>query len=152
MTGRINAAACVILLALASGCAQSPARTEKSGSPVAETAVGTRKLNAAPAVRVSAEGMEAAEPATASGREGAVYVTWVEHQGGGRADVWLAHFDGEGQASAPPARVNPNEGEATAWHGELPTAAAASGGRLYIAYIAKGREGHDVRLVRVEEE
>jgi hypothetical protein len=87
-------------------------------------------------VRVSAEKTEAAEPAAAAARDGTVYVAWVEHRGRD-ADVWLAHFDGDLKPLAPPARVNPNAGVATAWRGDPPTVAVADDGTLYVGWTAR---------------
>lgn len=88
------------------------------------------------AVRVSAERTEAAEPAAAPARDGTVYVAWVEHRGK-EADVWLAHFDGDGKRLGPPARVNPQAGEATAWRGDQPTLTVAPDGTVYVGWTAR---------------
>jgi hypothetical protein len=65
-------------------------------------------------VRVSAEGLNAAEPAVAAGRDGAVYVAWVGHGAGKEADVWLTRVEGATKRpNAESARVNRTPGEAT---------------------------------------
>src|SRR5688572_1276316 len=86
-------ALCAASALAAGGCSRTTTGGEK---PLALAGDAPRKTNAAPPVRVSAEKTEAAEPAAAPGREGTVYVAWVEHRGK-QADVWLAHFDGEGR-------------------------------------------------------
>jgi Cu/Ag efflux protein CusF len=134
------AALCAVLALTASGCSRTATRVEKSGTPAADTAAGALKVNAAPAVRVSAEKTEAAEPAAAPARDGTVYVAWVEHRGE-EADVWLAHFDGEGKTLGPPARVNPKAGEASAWRGDPPTLAVAPDGTIYVGWTARDEAG-----------
>jgi hypothetical protein len=111
-------------------------QAEKPGPPAADATTATGKANAAHAVRVSAEKTEAAEPAVAPGRDDTVYVAWVEHRGK-EADVWLAHFDAEARPAGPPARVNPNAGEATAWRGDPPTVAVAADGAVYVGWTAR---------------
>jgi hypothetical protein len=111
--------------------------SQKSGAaPVGDSADGRGSASAAPAVRVSAENTQAAEPAAAPGRDGSVYVAWVEHRGK-EADVWLAHFDAEGKPSGAAARVNPNAGEATAWRGDPPTVAVAPDSTVYVGWTAR---------------
>ena len=131
------AALCAAAALIAGGCSRTVTRVEKAGMPAADTAVGDRKMNTDPSVRVSAEGAEAAEPAITRGGDGEVYVAWVEHKAGGKADVWLARYDGEGRASSPPSRINPNEGEAAAWRGDPPTVAAAPDGTVYVGWTAR---------------
>ncbi|MBV9926994.1 MAG: copper-binding protein [Acidobacteria bacterium] len=130
------AALCAALVLAASGCTRTMTQVEKPGVSAADTATGTGKANAAEAVRVSAEGAEAAEPSVAAGRDGTVYVAWVEHRGK-EADVWLAHFDGEERLLAPPVRVNPDAGKATAWRGDPPTVASAADGAVYVGWTAR---------------
>lgn len=125
-------ALCALLVMTTSGCT----RSERPATLASDDAVGARPLNFAPAVRVSAEKTEAAEPAAAAGRDGTVYVAWVEHRGK-EADVWLAPFDGEAKQLRPPARVNPKAGEATAWRGDPPTVAVASDGTVYVGWTAR---------------
>src|SRR5688572_18726562 len=126
-------ALCAASALAAGGCSRTTTGGEK---PLALAGDAPRKTNAAPPVRVSAEKTEAAEPAAAAGREGTVYVVWVEHRGK-QADVWLARFDGEGRPLGTPARVNPNAGGATAWRGDPPTVAAAPDGAVYVGWTAR---------------
>lgn len=129
--GRRRAACCGLLLALfLSGCMRLETRRAQT-EPTERDPAG-----ASVAVRVSAEKTEAAEPAAASGRDGTIYVTWVEHRGK-EADVWLAHFDGEERPLGQPVRVNPNAGEATAWRGDAPTVAVALDGTVYVGWTAR---------------
>lgn len=125
------AACCGILLALSlAGCLRLTTRRSQT-EPLEHDAA-----DAGEAVRVSAERTEAAEPAAASAHDGTVYVAWVEHRGK-EADVWLAHLDGEGRPAGPPARVNPNAGEATAWRGDPPTIAVSAEGTVYVGWTAR---------------
>jgi len=117
-----------------SGCARP---FYQSHLAPASGSAGAREIEGAGrVVRVSAEKTEAAEPAVAGARDGTVYAAWVEHRGR-EADVWLAHFDAEAKTLAPPARVNPNAGEATAWRGDPPTLAVASDGTVYVGWTAR---------------
>ena len=126
---------CAALALTAGGCSRAT-RVQNGGAHAAYTAAGARQTNADAAVRVSAERTEAAEPAAATGRDGTAYVAWVEHRGK-EADVWLAHFDGDGRQLGPPARVNPNAGEATAWRGDPPTVAVGPDGAVYVGWTAR---------------
>lgn len=126
------AVCCGLLLTLfLSGCARHETRRSK-----AAPSAGGRSAGADDAVRVSADRTEAAEPAAAPGRDGTVYVAWVEHRGK-EADVWLAHFDGDERPLGRPARVNPNAGEATAWRGDPPTVAVAPDATVYVVWTAR---------------
>lgn len=126
------AACCGLLLTLfLSGCLRFETRRAQTEPREREPA------GASAAVRVSAEKSEAAEPAAAPARDGTVYVAWVEHRGKEAADVWLAHFDGEGERLGEPVRVNPNAGEATAWRGDPPTVAVAADGTVYVGWTAR---------------
>jgi hypothetical protein len=124
---------CGLLLTLfLSGCARHETQGSKAAAQAEDSAGGRRD----DAVRVSAEKAEAAEPAAAPGPGGSVYVAWVEHRGK-EADVWLAHFDGEGKRLGQPARVNPSAGEATAWRGDPPTLTVAPDDTVYVGWTAR---------------
>jgi hypothetical protein len=127
------AAVCAALALSAGGCSRDAARDERPG---AGAVAGARRADDAAAVRVSAGGTAAAEPAAATARDGSVYVAWVEHKGK-EADVWLAHFDGEARPAGQPVRVNPNAGEATAWRGDPPSLAVAPDGTVYVVWTAR---------------
>lgn len=88
-------------------------------------------------VRVTAEQTEAAEPAIAVGPDGTAFVAWVEHRPGKEANVWLSHFDVEGKPLGSSVRVNPNDGEATAWRGDPPTVAVSKEGDIYVGWTAR---------------
>jgi hypothetical protein len=83
--------------------------------------------------RVSSVKADAAEPATAVGEDGTLYVAWVEHSGK-QADVLVQRFDANGKTSRNPIRVNPQSGEATAWRGDPPTLAVSTDGTLYVGW------------------
>src|SRR5919107_128524 len=122
--------AALLVLASLAGCA--PHSHQTAATKLTTTTDAPVKLaDASSPVRVSAEGLNAAEPAVASSRDGAAYVAWVEHGAGKEADVWLTRVDvaakgAEGSANrtrVEPARANPNPGEATAWRGDAPSVA-----------------------------
>ncbi|MDQ3255680.1 MAG: glycoside hydrolase [Acidobacteriota bacterium] len=128
----------VVVMIFASSCAQ-----RASTEPTAKTLM----VNAVKPIRVSAENTDAAEPAVGVGRDGTAYVAWVEHRAKGVADVFLAHFNREGQQQGVPVRVNPNIGEAKAWHGDPPTVAVAQDGTVYVGWTARaGETGHQTDI------
>lgn len=141
----------IALLALVplSGCAARPDPKQTTVVSTAATGAGDRLADAVSPVRVSAEGVNAAEPAAAAGLDGAVYVAWVGHGAGKEADVWLSRVEAaskgaEGSAEqtrAEPARVNPTRGEATAWRGDAPSIAVAPDGAVYVAWTARAGGG-----------
>ena len=71
------------------------------------------------AMQISAPGVDAAEPATASAADGTFYVAWVNHDAK-QADVMIARFAADGQMQGSPVRVNREPGVATAWRGDQP--------------------------------
>ena len=75
---------------------------QQSKQVASETGTNGATAQAGQAVRVSAEDADAAEPATAVGRDGSVYVVWVEHHADKSGDVMLARFDSEGRRQDPP--------------------------------------------------
>src|SRR3954468_4689688 len=92
----------LLMLAPLAGCAR---RSDSKSS-------ASRTLSdATSAIRVSAEGLNAAEPAIAAGRDGTAYVAWVGHGARKEADVWLTRVEGtEKRSNAERARVNRNPG------------------------------------------
>jgi hypothetical protein len=95
--------------------------------------------NSAPtaSILISAEDAYAAEPAIAASRNGAVYVAWVEHQAEGAANVRVARLNPNGERIGASVRVNPNDGEATAWRGDPPTLVVASDNTLYVGWTRR---------------
>jgi hypothetical protein len=139
---RVMTVAAALTLAVA-GCeyVAVPAPAPASSATAEVAAAGARR------VRVSAEGVNAAEPAVAADAAGAVYVAWVGHGAGKEADVWVARFDAEGKREGEAARVNPAAGEATAWRGDPPDVAVADDGTVYVAWTARAAEtGHATTL------
>jgi hypothetical protein len=114
-----------LLLAFAGCTRQSNHSTEAAGRSHAQP------------LRISAESSDAAEPAVSSATDGSVYVAWVEHRPNREADVMLGRFDASGQSSAPPVRVNPVAGMATAWRGDPPTLAVSPQGTIYVGWTAR---------------
>jgi hypothetical protein len=107
----------------------------------------TETTNDTRRVRVSAEGVNAAEPSVAVAPGGAVYVAWAGHGAGKAADVWLARFDEKGQRAGELVRVNRVAGEAAAWRGDPPEVAVADDGAVYVAWTARAAEtGHATTL------
>jgi hypothetical protein len=114
------------------------------------TATEATAANVAPApLQLSADGVDAAEPATAAAADGSFYVAWVNHQAK-NGDVMLARFDADGKASSAPVRVNPQAGMATAWRGDQPSIAVAKNGSVYVVWTARvesnGKKGTDLYL------
>jgi hypothetical protein len=141
MLRRLIIVACAAALALGVACtrsAVSPASGTRPASVARVAPDALRPLGGARAAHVSAENVDAAEPAVAAAGDGTGYVVWVEHGAGGAADVRLAHVGGDGQLmSATPARVNTEAGAATAWRGDPPTVALAPDGTIYVGWTAR---------------
>jgi hypothetical protein len=99
--------------------------------------------------QISANGVDAAEPATGAAPDGTFYVAWVNHDAK-QADVMLARFDREGAQHGSAVRVNRQQGVATAWRGDQPSVAVASDGAVYVLWTArveaKDKQGTDVYL------
>jgi hypothetical protein len=100
-------------------------------------------------MQISAPGVDAAEPATASAADGTFYVAWVNHDAK-QADVMIARFAGEGQMQGSPVRVNREAGVATAWRGDQPSVAVAADGAVYVVWTARvdsaDKHGTDIYL------
>ncbi|HEX8720341.1 MAG TPA: sialidase family protein [Pyrinomonadaceae bacterium] len=134
---RVARVAAVLALAASAGCVSEAGRSPNADS-AAPAAVSSNAADGVRRLQVSADG---AEPGVAAAPDGSVYVAWVAHRPGKRADVWLSRFDGEGRQAGAPARVNPTEGEATAWRGDPPDVAVAPDGAVYVAWTARASEG-----------
>lgn len=94
-------------------------------------------------LRLSADSTDAAEPALTAAMDGSIYVAWVEHREKKQADVMLIKLDANGNQVSRPVRVNPREGEASAWRGDPPTVIAANDGTLYVGWTGRSAaEGH----------
>jgi len=91
-------------------------------------------------IQISAAGIDAAEPATATAPDGTFYVAWVNHNAK-QADVMLAHFNQKAEMQGSPVRVNRQPGLATAWRGDQPTVAVASDGAVYVLWTARVEGG-----------
>ena len=128
---------CLLLVTFLSACNRSTA------------GVATTARLTSPLVRVSAEGVDAAEPTAASAPDGSFYVAWVNHEANNRADVMLGRHD-PGKTPAASVRVNPEAGTATAWRGDQPSVAVAKNGSVYVVWTARveadGRKGTDLYL------
>jgi len=129
-----------LLLASAGGCSRPEERkaaTAQTGA--AQTAAGDAavKADGLRPVRISAEGVSAAEPTLAAGSDGSAYVAWVEHQKGGGGELRLTRLDAEGAPAGEAARVNPEPGVAKAWRGDAPTVAVGPDGAVYVGWTAR---------------
>ena len=106
-----------------------------------------KTIGTPPSMQISASGVDAAEPATATASDGTFYVAWVNHDAK-QADVMLARFNTEGAMQGLPARVNRQQGVATAWRGDQPSIAVAQDGAVYVLWTARvdagGKHGTDV--------
>jgi len=100
-------------------------------------------------IQISAPGIDAAEPATATAGDGTFYVAWVNHDAK-EADVMLAHFNNKAEMQGAPVRVNRQPGVATAWRGDQPSVAVASDGAAYVLWTARvdagDKHGTDIYL------
>jgi hypothetical protein len=101
------------------------------------------------AFQISANGVDAAEPATASAPDGNFYVAWVNHDAK-QADVMLARFNSDGAQQGSAVRVNRQPGIATAWRGDQPSLTIAPDGAVYVLWTARvearDKHGTDVYL------
>lgn len=127
------------LLTLASLGACAPrSHQPTTAKSTAATEAAANLADVSKPVRVSADGVNAAEPAVAAGRDGAVYVAWVGHGAGKEADVWLTRVEaGADKTGGESARVNRTPGEATAWRGDAPSVAVSTDGAVYVAWTAR---------------
>ena len=105
-------------------------------------------------VQLSAEGIDAAEPVTATASDGSFYVAWVNHDVKNQADVMIGHYD-QGKMLDAPVRVNPQPGTATAWRGDQPSVVVARNGAVFVVWTARveddGKKGTDLYLSRSDD-
>jgi hypothetical protein len=99
-------------------------------------------------LRISSSDADAAEPAITASTDGNIYVAWVEHHEGGKADVMVARFDRNGKQQGAPVRVNPRQGSATAWRGDPPTIAVEPDQSVLVGWTEKvqSESGHATNL------
>jgi hypothetical protein len=116
----------ITILALIAGCKHIAATREQPAPPQP--------------IQISASGMDAAEPATATAPDDTFYVAWVNHDAH-KADVMLAHFNYNAQMQGSPVRVNRQPGAATAWRGDQPSVAVAPDGAVYVLWTARVEAG-----------
>src|SRR5918912_1962457 len=134
----------ISLLALSSGGSRS---SHQEAASTSSSSPGNTSSNQPQPRRVSAENMDAGEPALATGTDGTIYVAWVEHRPQREADVWLARLSKTGEPLGQPVRVNPMSGEATSWRGDPPTIATARDGAIYVGWTRRTSEhGHSSDL------
>ena len=107
----------------------------------------TAPMLTSPLVLVSAEGVDAAEPATGVAPDGSFYVAWVNHEPNNGADVMIGRYH-PGKTPPAPVRVNPEAGVATAWRGDPPSVAVDDDGSVYVLWTARvesnGKKGTDL--------
>ncbi|HET6974872.1 MAG TPA: sialidase family protein [Pyrinomonadaceae bacterium] len=107
------------------------------------------KNAAPPPVQISANGIDAAEPAIVSAGDGTFYVAWVNHDAK-QADVMLARFNNTGEIQGSAIRVNRQPGTATAWRGDQPSLAVAPNGGVHVLWTTRvdagDKHGTDVYL------
>ena len=105
-------------------------------------------------MQLSAEGIDAAEPVTATASDGSFYVAWVNHDVKNQADVMIGHYD-QGKMLGAPVRVNPQPGTATAWRGDQPSVVVATNGAVFVVWTARveadGKKGTDLYLSRSDD-
>ena len=99
--------------------------------------------------QLSANGIDAAEPATAAAPDGTFYVAWVNHDAK-QADVMLTRFNSDGAQQGSAVRVNRDQGVATSWRGDQPSLAVGPDGAVYVLWTARveaeDKQGTDVYL------
>lgn len=119
----------LLSLVLMSACSKSPSTAARmSGAP--------QRLSTSDAV--------ASEPAVATGKDGTVYVVWVEHRGKD-ADVMLKRLNSAGESLGVPIRINPQPGQATAWRGDQPTIAIAPDNTaIYVGWTGRAEAGSGI--------
>ena len=102
-----------------------------------------------PMMLVSAEGVDAAEPAIGVAPDGSFYVAWINHEPNNRADVMITRYEPSKSAAAA-VRVNPQAGTATAWRGDPPSVAVGKNGSVYVVWTMRvetdGKKGTDLYL------
>jgi hypothetical protein len=96
---------------------------------------GTPTSSKTGSVRITGEGINAAEPAVATTDDGRVFLVWVEHREKD-ADVFLREFDAAGNANGEKVRINPEPGQAKAWRGDPPTIKIGNDGAIYVGWNA----------------
>ena len=139
LTKKSLTAACASLLSLLLlvSCSKPTGQVEqRAPASAANPASDVQRQAATEPVRVSVGDADAAEPALAAAGDGSVFVTWVEHRAGREADVWLSHLDREAKPQGAPVRVNPQPGEATAWHGDPPAVVVAPDNTIFVTWTA----------------
>ena len=128
---------CIVLSIFVSACNRSTARHAMPAALIS------------PLVRVSAEGVDAAEPATGAAPDGSFYLAWVNHEPNSRADVMIGRYE-PGKTPAAAVRVNPEAGTATAWRGDQPSIAIGKNGAVYVVWTMRvesnGKKGTDLYL------
>ena len=101
------------------------------------------------AIQISAPGIDAAEPVTASASDGTFYVAWVNHDAK-KGDVMIARFSSDGAMQGSLIRVNHQPGVATAWRGDQPSLSVALDGSVYVVWTARvhseGKHGTDLYM------
>jgi hypothetical protein len=116
----------IILLMLAvtlAGCASRTDQTETKTQPAG--------------IRVSLPETNANEPAIAAGRDGSIFVAWVEHTEKKEANVMFQPLEPNGQRRGEPLRVNPRPNNATAWRGDQPTIKVGRDGAIFVGWTER---------------
>src|ERR671920_798955 len=124
----------LLTLAALAGCAPRSRPGPTMTNSTAATNASDELPAAASPVRVSAEGLNAAEPAVAASRDGAVYVAWAARAGGGGQTTTLyvsASRDGGRSFDAP---VKVNDDLKPGVHG-MHSLAVGEDGRIYVAWL-----------------
>lgn len=102
-------------------------------TPVASNTASTKEANE---LRVSLEGIDAAEPAIASNGEN-IFVAYVERTSDGGGDLFVRSYDAKTKKLGEPIRVNKVPGEAKTWNGDPPTLAVDQAGAIHVGWTAK---------------
>lgn len=86
--------------------------------------------------RISPANAKASEPAVATGVDGEVYLTYVEHGTEG-SNVFLQPLDSLGKAKGERVRVNDELNTAKTWGGDPPTLAVGKDGTIHVGWTKK---------------
>lgn len=124
-----------VLLVFISSCGNPAGRVEQQ--PAVDTSV-----------QVSSPASNAAEPAVAAGKDGSLYVVWVDHSDEKHPNVMLQRFGADAKPIAAQVKVNPDADAVKSWFGDPPSVAVDRGGAVYVGWnrANKGSRGNDLVL------
>jgi hypothetical protein len=114
-----------------------PACDSHDNRPHPKTTSQSETVQPLRVIDISSPEINAAEPAIAAGKDGAVFVVWVEHKANKEADLMIRQYDQAGNPKSETVRINPQPGQVKAWYGDPPTIKIGQDGTIYIGWTAK---------------